>query len=81
MRENGFEVIESRFRLGMKKKIFRDGEKLEEVTRRCGCPHPESVLGQTGWGCEQSGLVGCGPTSAEELDSEDLEGPFQARPF
>lgn len=25
MRENGFEVIESRFRLGMKKKIFTVG--------------------------------------------------------
>lgn len=34
------------------------GETLEQVDQwSCRCPIPESVLGQTGWGFEQTGLM------------------------
>ena len=33
-------------------------DKLEQVAQRsCGCPLPESVQAQVGWGFEQPGLV------------------------
>ena len=35
---------------------------LEQVAQRaCGCPLPEGIQGQAGWGCEQPGLEGCVP--------------------
>jgi len=34
------------------------GEALAQVTQRsCGCPLPDRVQGQLGWGWEQPGLV------------------------
>jgi len=34
------------------------GDALEQVAQRiCGCPLPENVQGQVGWGFEQPGLV------------------------
>ena len=49
---------EGRFRFNIKNFLQRGGETLEEVAQRsCRCPLPGSVLGQVGWGFEQSVLV------------------------
>lgn len=38
------------------------GEVLEQVAQRMsGCPIPVNILGQVGWGFDQSGLVSAAP--------------------
>ena len=44
-------------------------------------PLPGSVQGQTGWGFEQPGLVEGIPAHGKGLDLDDLQGPFQPKPF
>lgn len=39
-------------------------------------PLPGSIPGQTGWGFEQSGLVGGVPASGRYLEKNGLKGPF-----
>jgi len=46
--------------LGIRRKYFYSGsgETLGQVAQRsCGCPIPEIVHGQVGWGFEQPDLV------------------------
>ena len=53
-------------------------ETLEQVAQGdCGCPIPESIQGQAGWGCEQPGLEGSVPAYSRGLELDDFEGPFQ----
>ena len=57
------------------------GKTLEQVAQLgCGCPLPEGVQGQAGWGFEQPGLEGSVPV-AGELELNDLKCPFQSKPF
>ena len=59
------------------------GETLEQVAQwGCECPLPGSVQGQAGWGCEQpSSLEGGVPAYSRGLEADDLQGPFESKPF
>jgi len=58
------------------------GETLEQVPQRsCGCPLPESIQGQAGWGSEQPGLERGVPACSRGLELDDLKGPLQPKPF
>ncbi|XP_051470795.1 uncharacterized protein LOC127382792 [Apus apus] len=64
-------VLESEGRLG----------SAQAAQSSCGCPIPGSVEGQVGWGLEQPGLVGDVPAQGRRLGLDDLQGPFQLKPF
>jgi len=58
------------------------GEALAQVAQRsCGCPLPGSVQGQAGQGFEQPGLVEGVPAHGRGVRLDDLQGPFQPKPF
>ncbi|TRZ19227.1 hypothetical protein HGM15179_007900 [Zosterops borbonicus] len=54
-RGNGFKLKVSSFGLDIWKKFhYCEGEALEQSAQRiCGCPIPENVQVQVGWGSEQ----------------------------
>jgi len=55
---------------------------VEQVAQRgCGCPLHGGFQGQAGWSFEQSGLVGGAPAYSRGLELDDIEGPFQPKPF
>ena len=62
--------------------LCEGGETLEQVAQwGCGCPILVGIQDQAGWGCEQPGLVGGVPAYSRGLEWDDLEGPFQHKPF
>ena len=55
---------------------------MEQVAQQgCGCPLPDGVQGQAGWGFEQPGLAGGVPAYSRVLERGDLKGPFQCKSF
>ena len=71
-RGNGFKLKEGRFRFRHEEEILycEAGEALEQAAQRsCGCPVPDSVQGQAGWGFEQLGLVAGVPVHGRGVGS------------
>ena len=62
--------------------LYSEGETLEQVAQQgCGCPLPDGVQGQAGWGFEQPGLEGSVHTYSRGLELGDLKGSPQPKPF
>jgi len=58
------------------------GEALAQVAQRsCGCPLLGRIQGQVGWSSEHPGLVEDVPAHGRGLEPDDLQGPFQPKPF
>ena len=72
-------------------KIIKDnftesGEVLEQAAQRgCGCPIPQGVQDQVGWGPGHPALVldmeVGGPACSRGLGLDDPQCPFQSKPF
>jgi len=81
-RGNGFKLKEGGFRLDKEILYSEGGKALAQVAQRsCGCPLPGSVQGQVGQGVEHPGLVVGVPACGRGLELDDLQGPFQPKPF
>ena len=60
----------------------KGGETLEQDAQKsCGCPLPDSIQGQAGWGCEQPDLERVFPACTWGLEVDDLRCPFQPKPL
>jgi len=58
------------------------GEALAEAAQRsCGCPLPGRVQGQAGQGWEHPGLGEGVPAYGTGWELDDLQDPFQPKPF
>jgi len=62
-KENVFKLKEERFKLDIRRKLFKeDGETMEQTAQRsCENPIPEGTEDQVGWGTGQPGHIAGNP--------------------